>query len=66
MHIKVYGFMIRRFVGKAEAMDAPLLYYELKLVTNFITRVTNLGAIRILNLILITGVRSMSNMKVIK
>jgi hypothetical protein len=50
MHIKVYGFVIRRFVGEAEAMDAPLLDYELKLVASLITRVTDLGAIRIFNL----------------
>jgi hypothetical protein len=58
MHIKVYGLVVRRFVGEAEAMDAPLLDYELKLVTNLIARVADLGAIRIFNLPLIAyGVR---------
>jgi hypothetical protein len=50
MHIKVYGLVIRRFVGETEAMDAPLLDYELKLVANLITRVADLGATRIFNL----------------
>jgi hypothetical protein len=50
MHIEVYGFMIRRFIGEAEAMNTSLLNYELKLITSFISWVTDLSAIRIFNL----------------
>jgi hypothetical protein len=50
MHIKVYSFVIRGFIREAEAMDTSLLNYELKLITSLISRITDLTAIRILNL----------------
>lgn len=50
MNIKVYGFVIWRFISEAEAMDASLLNYELKLIASLISRVTDLSAIRIFNL----------------
>ena len=53
MHVKVYGFMIWGFIGEAEAMDTSLLNYELKFVTNFVTRFTDLSSIRIFNLLLV-------------
>jgi hypothetical protein len=53
MHIKVYGFVIRRFIGEAETMDTSLLNYELKLITSLISRVVDLSAVRIFNLSLV-------------
>ena len=53
MHIEVYGFVIRRFIGEAETMDTSLLNYELKLITSLISRITDLSTIRIFNLSLI-------------
>ena len=50
VHIKVYGFVIWRFIGEAEPMDTSLLNYELKLITSLISRVADLSAIRIFNL----------------
>lgn len=44
MHIKVYGFMIRGFIGEAEAMDTSLLNYEIKLITSLVTRITDLSS----------------------
>lgn len=53
MNIEVYRFVIWGFVREAEAMDASLLNYELKLVTSLISGITDLSAIRILNLSLV-------------
>lgn len=53
MNIEVYRFVIWGFVREAEAMDASLLNYELKLITSLISRITDLSAIRILNLPLV-------------
>lgn len=53
MNIEVYRFVIWGFVREAEAMDASLLNYELKLITSLISRITDLSAIRILNLSLV-------------
>lgn len=49
-YIKIYSFMVWGFIGEAEAMDASLLNYELKLITSLVTRITDLSTIRILNL----------------
>ena len=53
MHVKVYGFMIRGFIGEAEAMDTSLLNYEVKLITRLVTRITDLSSSRIFNLLLV-------------
>jgi hypothetical protein len=53
MHVEVYSFVVRGFIREAEAMDASLLNYELKLITSLISRITDLSAIRILNLSLV-------------
>jgi hypothetical protein len=61
MHIKVYSFVIWRFIREAEAMDTSLLNYELKLITGLISRITDLSAIRILNLSLVKMVSQLEH-----
>jgi hypothetical protein len=51
MHVKVYGFMIRGFIGEAETMDTSLLNYEIKLITSLVTRIVDLSSTRIFNLL---------------
>jgi hypothetical protein len=61
MHIKVYSFVIWGFICEAEAMDTSLLNYELKLITGLISRITDLSAIRILNLSLVKMVSQLEH-----
>lgn len=62
MHIEVYSLVIWRFIHEAEAMDSSLLNYELKLITSLISRITDLSAIRILNLPLVKMVSQLEHL----
>ena len=42
MHVKVYGFMVRRFVSKAEAINASLLGHKLILLGCLVTEIVYL------------------------
>jgi hypothetical protein len=62
MHVKVYGFMIRGFIGEAETMDTSLLNYEIKLITSLVTRIVDLSSTRIFNLLLVKMEQKLSCM----
>lgn len=51
VYIKVNGFMIRRFVGEAKAVDTFPLSYKFKFITYLITSIVNLITGRALYLI---------------
>lgn len=55
MYIKVYGFMIRRLVGKAEMIKTLLLTYKFKLLTYLVTEIMNLSSLRIFYLVQLTN-----------
>lgn len=50
MYIKVYGFMIRRLVCEAEAVDSFMMGHKLKFLTDLITKIMNLITSRSLHL----------------
>lgn len=60
-YIKVYGFMIRRFVGETEPINSFMMSCKFSLLTDLVSEVLNLFTIWSLNLIMPQRIKKRRN-----